>query len=83
MGADIFFLAEFSDGEPARSALELATGAAHLTGQSGGSAVALAYGPGSAKGAPALGRWGARRAIVLGDDPAPAITRAGAAADAV
>jgi len=83
MGANVFFLAEFSDGEPARSALELATGAADLAGQSGGSAVALAYGPGSAKGAPALGRWGAQRAIVLGDDPAPAITRAGAAADAV
>ena len=42
MTDDILFLAEFSGGAPARSALELATGAAELASQAGGSAVALA-----------------------------------------
>jgi electron transfer flavoprotein alpha subunit len=83
VGSDVFFLAEFSGGEPARSALELAAGAARIAEESGGAAVALAYGPGSAKGAAGLGAHGARRAIVLGDDPAPAITYAGSAAVAV
>jgi hypothetical protein len=41
MSNDIFFLAEFADGGPARSALELAAGAAELASESGGSAVAL------------------------------------------
>ena len=44
MSNDILFLAEFSGGAPARSALELASGAAELASQSGGAAVALAYG---------------------------------------
>lgn len=83
MGSDVFFLAEFSDGAPARSALELAAGAARIAGESGGAAVALAYGPGAAKGAAGLGAHGAKRAIVLGDDPAPAITYSGSAAAAV
>jgi electron transfer flavoprotein alpha subunit len=74
MSNDILFLAEFAGGTPARSALELATGAAELAGQSGGSAVALAYGPGAADGAAALGGHGAARAIVLGDEDRPAIT---------
>ena len=74
MSNDILFLAEFSGGAPARSALELATGAAELGAQSGGSAVALAYGPGAASGAAALGAHGAARAIVLGDEDRPAIT---------
>ena len=79
MSNDILFLAEFSGGAPARSALELATGAAELAAQSGGSAVALAYGAGAASGASALGRHGVSRAIVLGDDDRPAITYAPAA----
>ena len=79
MSNDILFLAEFSGGSPARSALELATGAAELAGQSGGAAVALAYGSGAAAGAGALGRHGATRAIVLGDEDRPAITYAPAA----
>jgi electron transfer flavoprotein alpha subunit len=83
MSSDVYFLAEFSDGDPARSALELAAGAARIAGESGGAAVALAYGPGSANGAAGLGASGATRAIGLGDDPAPAITFAGAAAAAV
>jgi electron transfer flavoprotein alpha subunit len=74
MSNDILFLAEFSGGSPARSALELATGAAELAAQSGGSAVALAYGPGAASGGAALGVHGAARAIVLGDEDRPAIT---------
>ena len=74
MSNDILFLAEFSGGSPARSALELATGAADLADQSGGSAVALAYGPGAASGAAALGAHGASTAIVLGDEDRPAIT---------
>jgi electron transfer flavoprotein alpha subunit len=74
MSNDILFLAEFSGGSPARSALELATGAAELAAQSGGSAVALAYGPGAASGGAALGAHGAARAIVLGDEDRPAIT---------
>ncbi|MFN2483355.1 MAG: electron transfer flavoprotein subunit alpha/FixB family protein [Candidatus Limnocylindria bacterium] len=69
--SDVWFLAEFVDGRPARSALELATGAASLVGQSGGAAVALAYGEGATDGAALLGRHGARRAITLGDAPAP------------
>ncbi len=79
MSNDILFLAEFSSGKPARSALELATGAAELASQSGGSAVALAYGSGAADGAAALGAHGAARAIVLGDADRPAITYAAAA----
>jgi electron transfer flavoprotein alpha subunit len=82
MSNDILFLAEFN-GAPARSALELATGAAELAAQSGGQAVALAYGPGASDGAAALGAQGAARAIVLGDDDQPAITFAPAAAVAV
>jgi electron transfer flavoprotein alpha subunit len=76
---DILFLAEFSGGQPARSALELATGAAELASQSGGRAVGLAYGPGAADGAAGLGAHGASRAIVLGDDERPAIGYASAA----
>jgi electron transfer flavoprotein alpha subunit len=76
MSNDILFLAEFAAGTPARSALELATGAAELASQSGGSAVALAYGSGAAGGAAALGAQGATRAIVLGDEDRPAITYA-------
>jgi electron transfer flavoprotein alpha subunit len=83
MSNDVFFLAEFADGKPARSALELAAGARELAQQSGGAAVALAYGPGADAGAAGLGAAGAARAIVLGDDPAPAITFAAAVADAV
>jgi electron transfer flavoprotein alpha subunit len=79
MSNDILFLAEFAGGAPARSALELATGAAELASQSGGSAVALAYGAGAASGAAALGAHGASRAIVLGDEDRPAITYAPAA----
>ena len=78
MSNDILFLAEFAAGKPARSALELATGAAELASQSGGSAVALAYGSGAADGAAALGAQGATRAIVLGDEDRPAITYAAA-----
>ncbi|HJP70538.1 MAG TPA: electron transfer flavoprotein subunit alpha/FixB family protein, partial [Candidatus Limnocylindria bacterium] len=44
--------------------------------QSGGTAVALAYGAGAADGAAALGAQGAARAIVLGDEDRPAITYA-------
>ena len=82
MSNDILFLAEFVGGSPARSALELATGAAELALQSGGSAVALAYGPGAADGAAALGAHGATRAVVLGDDDRPAITYAAAVVSA-
>ena len=78
MSNDIAFLAEFTAGGPQRSALELAAGAAELATQSGGIAVALAYGAGAADGAAGLGAAGAARAIVLGSDPSPAITmRAG------
>ena len=83
MSNDILFLAEFSGGKPARSALELATGAAELAAQSGGAAVALAYGPGSAAGASGLGAHGAARAVVLGDEDRPAVTYAAAAIAAV
>ena len=83
MSNDIFFLAEFADGAPARSALELAAGAAELAAQSGGAAVALAYGPGAGDGAAGLGAAGAKRAVVLGSEAAPAITFAAAATEAV
>ena len=82
MSSDICFLAEYADGAPSRSALELAAGAAELAGQSGGAAVALAYGPG-AGGAAELGAAGAARAVVLSDAAAPAIANAAAAAAAV
>jgi electron transfer flavoprotein alpha subunit len=82
MSNEIAFLAEFSDGSPTRAALELAAGAAELAAQSGGAAVALAYGPG-AGGAAELGAAGATRAVVLGDDASPAIAHAMAAAAAV
>lgn len=79
MSTDILFLAEFAGGSPARSAQELATGAAELASQSGGAAVALVYGPGAASGAAGLGAFGAARAVVLGDEDRPAITYAPAA----
>jgi electron transfer flavoprotein alpha subunit len=82
MSNDVAFFAEFSDGAPARSALELAAGAAELAEQSGGAAVALAYGPGAGD-AGSLGAAGASSAVVLGDAPGAAIGHAVAAADAV
>lgn len=81
--SDVFFLAEFSAGAPAHSSQELASGAAVLARQAGGSAVALAYGEGAADGAAGLGAWGASRSLVLGDGTAPAITYAAAAAEAL
>lgn len=81
MSNDVAFLAEFSDGAPTRSALELAAGAAELAG-AGGAVVALAYGPG-AGGAAVLGGAGASRAIVLGAEASPAVVHAAAAAAAV
>lgn len=78
--SDILFLAEFDGGEASRSALELAAGAAALAAQSGGEAVALAYGPGAAAGAAGLGAHGASRTVVLGDERRPAISHAAAAA---
>jgi electron transfer flavoprotein alpha subunit len=83
MANDILFLAEFAGGRPARSALELATGAAELAAASGGAAVGLAYGSGAAAGAAALGAQGAARVIVLGDEDRPAITYAASALLAV
>jgi electron transfer flavoprotein alpha subunit len=81
--SDVFFLAEFAAGAPAHSAQELASGASELARQSGGSAVALAYGEGASSGAAGLGAWGASRAVVLGDGTAPAITYAAATTAAV
>jgi electron transfer flavoprotein alpha subunit len=83
MNKDIAFLAEYAEGQPARSALELAAGAAELAHAAGGAAVALAYGPGARDGAAGLGAAGAARAVVLGDEQAPAITVAAGAAAAV
>jgi electron transfer flavoprotein alpha subunit len=83
MSSDILFLAEFAGGTAARSALELATGAAELATQSGGSAVGLAYGPGASEGASALGAHGAAQVVVLGDEDRPAITYAAPAVGAV
>jgi electron transfer flavoprotein alpha subunit len=80
---DILFLAEFSGGRPARSALELATGAAELAAASGGAAIGLAYGSGATAGAAALGSYGPTRVLVLGDDDTPAITYAAPAVAAV
>lgn len=82
MSHDIYFLAEFADGKPTRSALELAAGAQQLAASSGGQAVALAYGPG-ASGAAALGAAGAARVVLLDDANVPAITLAAAAAAAM
>jgi hypothetical protein len=76
MGTNVGFLAEFGGGAPTRAALELAAGAASLAAESGGSAVALAYGPGAADSSN-LGPAGAAAAIVLGTDASPAITIAG------
>jgi electron transfer flavoprotein alpha subunit len=75
--SDVFFLAEFTDGKPARSALELAAGAAELADAAGGAAVGLAYGAGAGDGAAGLGAAGAARVVVLGSDAAPAVTVAG------
>lgn len=82
MSGDVAFLAEFADGSPSRSALELAAGAAELAKHGGGVAFALAYGKGAAAAAQ-LGSAGAARAVVLGDNTNPAITHAAAAAAAV
>lgn len=75
--ADISFLAEFTDGQPARSALELAAGAAELAAAAGGTAVALAYGPGASGEAASLGPAGASRVVVLDSSSNPAVTAAG------
>ena len=83
MSGDVLFLAEFAGGRAARSALELATGAAEIASSSGGGAVGLAYGSGAAAGAAALGAHGASRVIVLGDEDRPAVTYAAAASAAV
>ncbi len=83
MSNDVYFLAEFADGKPQRSALELAAGAVRLARQSGGQAIGLAYGPGAGAGAAGLGAHGADRAVVLGDENRPAITFAPAASEAV
>lgn len=83
MSNDIAFLAEFADGQPARSALELAAGAGELARASGGAVVGLAYGPGAKAGAAGLGAAGAAEVVVLGDEAAPAITMAGPLAAAV
>lgn len=82
MSTDIFFLAEFAGGKPQRSALELVAGAAGLSRQSGGQAVALAYGAGASAGAAGLGAFGAARVVVLADDDRPAVSVAPAAAQA-
>jgi len=81
--SDVFFLAEFAAGAHAHSAQELASGAAELARQTGGSAVGLAYGEGAAEGAASLGLWGAAMVLVLGDGSAPAITYGAALASAV
>jgi len=83
MSTDICFLAEYADGEPTRAALELAAGAASVATQAGGTAVALAYGPGAASGAAALGAAGATRAMVLSDVAGPSVAVAAALAAAV
>lgn len=83
MSNDICFLAEFDGGAPARSALELAAGAAGLATKSGGAAVALAYGDGASAGAAALGAAGAARVVVLSDAAGPAIGLAAVAAAAL
>jgi len=75
--ADVAFLAEFADGHPTRSAVELAAGAAELAAAAGGAAVGLAYGPGAADGAASLGAAGAARVVVLGSTAGPAVTVAG------
>ena len=82
MGREIAFLAEYAAGSVARSALELAAGAAELARQSGGTAVALAYGPGSDRAAE-LGAAGAGQVVALGAGAVPAITFAAAASVAV
>src|SRR5438045_6526501 len=81
--SDVFFLAEFAAGVPSHAAQELASGAASLAKQSGGSAVGLAYGEGAADGAPSLRTRGAARVLVLGTDAVPAITHAAAVAAAL
>src|SRR5438045_6133384 len=81
--SDVFFLAEFAAGAPSHAAQELASGAASLAKQSGGSAVGLAYGEGAADGAPSLRTWGAARVLVLGTHAVPAITHAAAVASAL
>jgi len=83
MSNDICFLAEFAEDGPTRAALELAAGASALAQQAGGAAIALAYGPGAANGAASLGAAGATRAIVLSDEPTPAVGVAAALAAAV
>ena len=83
MSNDIAFLAEFADGQPARSALELAAGATELATAAGGAAVGFAYGPGARSGAAGLGAAGAAQVVILGDQAAPAITMAGPLAAAV
>ncbi|HJT64477.1 MAG TPA: electron transfer flavoprotein subunit alpha/FixB family protein [Candidatus Limnocylindria bacterium] len=81
--ADVAFLAEFADGQPSRAAFELAAGAAELAEATGGTAVGLAYGPGAADGAGALGPAGAARVLVLASSASPAVTVAGQLADTV
>jgi electron transfer flavoprotein alpha subunit len=83
MSNDIGFLAEFADGAPSRSALELAAGAAEIAAQSGGEAVGFAYGQGASDAAAGLGAAGAARVLVLGGDDGTAVSHAAALTAAV
>ena len=83
MSNDVLFLAEFADGSPNRSALELATGATRLAAAAGGQAAGLAYGEGARAAGAQLGRFGVSRVTVLRDDAEPPVTAAPAAIAAV
>ncbi len=79
MASDIYFLAEYAEGSPSRSAIELRPEPQTWRQQSGGAAVALAYGRGAGEVPPAWAPMARQRAIVLGDEERPAITFAASA----
>lgn len=68
MSSDIMVYVEHDNGQPKRTALELATRAAELAGNSGGTAIAVALGPGAAGSVERLGRYGIDQ-LLVSEDP--------------
>src|SRR3990170_1635057 len=67
MANEIWVLAEQANGEAKRIALELATRARQLEAQTGGTAVAVALGPGARGTVERLGAYGARKVLIAED----------------
>ncbi len=68
MSSDIMVYVELENGQPKRTALELATVAADLAAHGGGKVLAIALGPNAAGAADRLGRYGVDQ-LLVSEDP--------------